>query len=541
MTDPIPADKPKRLTREEVALIEVGHTGIGRGTAWTMVLAFLFLIAVVPIADAYAQWRHDRLAGIRVLDIVRDPPRIDAFTFPVHRQAVAERNPLHDYEHSVEDASLARVSFQPHLQERLTGWLHTGNSKVVLGSGDWLFYRPGIDYLTYPGFLEGSQHQILRRLHPDPRPAILRFHQDCQAAGVRLVLLPIADKAQIHPEKLTGRNPGVAIENPDYQRWLDGLRAAGVEVVTTTDLIRELAAKGPAYLRQDTHWTPETMDAVAAAVARALALAPAAQPRVWKAKALEVSRIGDLVDTLKMPPGQTLYAPQGVRITQVSDAASGAPWASVREAEVLLLGDSFSNIYTASQMGWGSAAGFAPHLALHLGRDLDVIAINGSGASGTRRNLAQRPAPLAGKRVVLWQFSVRDLGVSDWEVIPVDKAGSDEPAVAQSALELDVELVAVSQVAQPGTTPYSEALTTLKAKVVGVHGGTLVDTQILLIVPCMAKFALLPAARLAVGDAIHVKVRPWSDVEAEQETVRRFDDTNEYDLPLWWIDGWTGH
>jgi alginate O-acetyltransferase complex protein AlgJ len=72
-------------------------------------------------------------------------------------------------------------------------------------------------------------------------------------------------------------------------------------------------------------------------------------------------------------------------------------------------------------MGWGTAAGLAPHLALALGRPVDVIAQNDSGAFATRQALARELASgadrLAGKRVVVWELASRELLVGDWKEI----------------------------------------------------------------------------------------------------------------------------
>ena len=68
--------------------------------------------------------------------------------------------------------------------------------------------------------------------------------------------------------------------------------------------------------------------------------------------------MGDLVDMLKLPSGQTAFPAQSVTVHPVTDPATGSPWQSREGADVLLLGDSFSNIYGAAEMGWGEAAGF---------------------------------------------------------------------------------------------------------------------------------------------------------------------------------------
>jgi alginate O-acetyltransferase complex protein AlgJ len=88
---------------------------------------------------------------------------------------------------------------------------------------------------------------------------------------------------------------------------------------------------------------------------------------------------------------------------------------------VLVLGDSFSNIYSLASMGWGDSAGFAEQLSYTLGRPVDRIVQNSDGAYATRlalrRMLATGEDRLAGTRVVIWQFAARELAMGDWRVI----------------------------------------------------------------------------------------------------------------------------
>jgi alginate O-acetyltransferase complex protein AlgJ len=131
------------------------------------------------------------------------------------------------------------------------------------------------------------------------------------------------------------------------------------------------------------------------------------------------------VDMLKLPEGQTRFLPQEVGIAEVVDA-SGEPFQSSEEAEVLLLGDSFSNIFSEEFMGWGSAAGLPAQLAMELQRPLDVIAQNDSGAFATRTALALDleggKARLAKKKLVIWEFASRELAVGNWKRIDWEKA-----------------------------------------------------------------------------------------------------------------------
>jgi alginate O-acetyltransferase complex protein AlgJ len=168
------------------------------------------------------------------------------------------------------------------------------------------------------------------------------------------------------------------------------------------------------------------MEAVAAELAafvRQNVALPAVAAPPWKPALTPVERVGDIVDMLKLAEGQTLFAPQAVAVRQVRDD-KGALWEPKASGDVLLLGDSFTNVFTLAPMGWGEAAGLAPHLAIALGRDVDVIAQNDSGAFATRKLLSEALAAgedrLAGKRVVIWELASRELAVGDWKPYAYD-------------------------------------------------------------------------------------------------------------------------
>jgi alginate O-acetyltransferase complex protein AlgJ len=118
------------------------------------------------------------------------------------------------------------------------------------------------------------------------------------------------------------------------------------------------------------------------------------------------------------PPWRlSLYAPEQVALRFVVDPA-GDPWRASRDADVLVLGDSFTNIYSLPSMGWGEAAGLVEQLSYILQRPLDRIVQNDDGAFATRailqREIAAGVDRLAGKRLVIWQFAARELAFGDW-------------------------------------------------------------------------------------------------------------------------------
>jgi alginate O-acetyltransferase complex protein AlgJ len=119
-----------------------------------------------------------------------------------------------------------------------------------------------------------------------------------------------------------------------------------------------------------------------------------------------------------------------VTIRQVLDE-SGERWAPTQGAPVLLLGDSFANIYSdrrsfaqvvdGEALEWGESAGLAEQLSHFLGRPVDRIVRNAGGAHTTRRDLAReilaRRPRLNKTRVVVYQFAVRELSLGDWQLL----------------------------------------------------------------------------------------------------------------------------
>jgi alginate O-acetyltransferase complex protein AlgJ len=334
------------------------------------------------------------------------------------------------FEAALEDQSAIGRALRPPTQRVLSGWLGAGNERVYVGRDGWLFYRPDVEYVTGRGFLDGdvrarrvaaaSEYEVPPQ--PDPRPAILRFKRDLEARGIALVIVPTPVKPAVHPERLARglTNDGRPLQNASYPALVDELRREGVLVFDPADAIaRARSAEAPAYLATDTHWRPETMQRVAEALAAFVqeqTALPALAPAGYAAERREARQTGDTAAMLDLPEGQSLYPPERVALRFIVDR-DGNPWRSSRDADVLLLGDSFTNIYSLATMGWGEAAGLGEQLSFAWQRPVDRIIQNDQGAHATRALLAREPDRLAGTRVVIWQFAARELAFGDWEVI----------------------------------------------------------------------------------------------------------------------------
>jgi len=404
------------------------ETRSSRGVTVGVTVCFLALIYAIPIGQAWLE----RIKG-------DDSPLLDVF----RHAPTAER--LRHFEDDVEQASYAKDFVQPRLQALLTRFGRVGNKRAVVGLGGWLYYAPGIAHLGGPGFLDEDAIRARERaaldsgeaaVHADPRPAIVDFHAALAKRGIRLILYPVPDKAMLQPLELHGRRnrgaPNMPVpRNMDWGRFVSDMRQAGVLVFDPGPAVLR-PGEVPRFLVQDTHWTPEWMEEVARQLAtfvtRAADLAPPKSPPLFSQAEGTAECLGDVAAMLRLPDNQTVFAPQRVTIHEVRDGA-GAPWEPDENGEVLLLGDSFTNVFSMESMGWGASAGLGAQLARALGRGVDVIAQNDSGAFATREALARALRAgedrLAGKKAVVWEFASRELSVGDWK--PVDWAVAPVP------------------------------------------------------------------------------------------------------------------
>jgi len=417
--------------------LELASTDVSPATARFFSLAFVAILCAVPIAQASVEIGRKEWPQVLELfqpfaDGVRQLVSGDPKGGWSSWRAALEPERLHSYEDTVESESIFASYFQPRAQQMLTGWFGAGNDRVVLGRDGWVFYLPGVDYVVGPSVADRATYErAAQKLvnqgaagtpQVDPRPAILDFARQCRAAGIHLVVVPVPDKAMMQPAQLYANAArGAAIPVPNnagYRQFVEALRAEGVDWFDPAP--PTVRAGEIRYLEQDTHWTPAYMDAVARDVAnhvRGTGVLPDREPLPLQLVPQEVSRHGDLVDMLSLTKEQALYQPRTVTIEQVIDARTGQPLTRDATADVLLLGDSFTNIYSAQAMGWGTGAGFAQHLAYHLQRPIDVIAFNGGAATQSRAELArsENAERLGHKKVIVYQFAIRALLTETWE------------------------------------------------------------------------------------------------------------------------------
>lgn len=551
--EPTP-ETSRRLSREEEAELALTRTAFTPGTAMLLIVLFLITIVSVPLIQLAANIH----AGHRL-------PTAEIFgTLPAAKQFRGLRS-LHDVwnllpraeklksaEKAMENDSVVSQWLLPPVQSILVGQLRAGNEQVYLGRDGWLFYRPDVDYLTEPGFLQSSrlkQRRHAARVQPNPVTAIVKFRDQLAARGIDLVLVPVPSKAALEGDKLSARvSPAAVLENRSLGEFRQRLSAAGVRVFdSTADLARRKKENpaAPLFLRTDTHWRPETMQFVAQRLADFLALpAPKMSGSTQPSSSKDITARGDVARMLKLPETQQIYPPETVTIEQIT--SGDGFWRPSREAEVLLLGDSFTNIFSLEALGWGEAAGFAEHLSVALGgRPLDCILRNSDGAFATREMLTNQLARgrdrLAGKKLVIWEFAARELAFGNWKMLDLE-VGQPAPArfyspPAGKEVVVTGMIEAVSSVPRPGTVPYADHIMSVQLAEMRIAGSTeRADLQAIVYLPSMQDNVWTRAARLRVGDKVTLRLRAWPDVAAQYEQTNRSElDDPELQLeePVW--------
>jgi alginate O-acetyltransferase complex protein AlgJ len=257
-----------------------------------------------------------------------------------------------------------------------------------------------------------------------------------------------------------------------------------------------------------------------------------------------VSGIGDIARMLRVPEEQHVFPPETVTIHEIT--AANLPWRASKDANILLLGDSFSNIFSLAALGWGESAGFAEHLSRALGVPLDCILRNSDAAFATReilsRELARGRDRLAGKKLVIWEFAARELSFGDWKMLEM-KLGQPVPAKffvpkAGEAVTASGTVEAISNVPRPGSVPYKDHVLALHLTELAIEGrdDTAADLEALVYAESMRDNVLTPTARLRPGDRVTLRLRLWTDVSDQYEKINRSeidDPAVQLEEPCW--------
>ena len=550
------SDSPyTKLNREEAAEIEVGNTSVTRSMSVALAAAFILTIVSVPVTQhiveiragfaksgtwvlpaAYEVFNHTRQAWTALVN----PANGDLMSRLNDANGVLMRG-FQSYEEALESDSVIARAALPHAQAFTAEFLGLGNEEVHLGRESWLFYQPDVAYLTGPGFLDASfqrsrarsgDSSATRAIQPDPLKAVVQFRDQLKSRGIHLVIMPIPVKPMIEPEFLSPsyRPPlPIPLQNPSYGAFLKSLEKVQIDYLDVSHTLAEdkrLTGRSQ-FLRTDTHWTPDAMQRAAALLAaklRVAGLAGTAAPFELGRSSQIIHGLGDIVTMLKLPANSRLYPREAVTIHPVL-RPDGKPWSADSRADVLVLGDSFFNIFSLEGMGWGASAGFVEQLSHALQRPIDAIIRNDSGAFATRELLGQELARgrdrLNGKRLVVWEFAVRELATGNWDFVtlkaPARTAKNFLALEAGERQAVRATVRSLGTLPRPGTTPYKDYLTAFH--LAGIEGDSAKEAIVYL--QTMKNQQLTPAARLRPGDSVSLLLTSWADAEPQYGGINR--------------------
>ncbi len=496
----------KKLSREDIAKIEIGQTTISKAQKWFFILFFLLFISIYPICQMFyiqpfGEWKQE----------------------PTLQKSIKA------YETSIEETSLLRKWLLTPAQQLLTEYFGVGNEKVIIGKDGWLFFSGDYEYLINTGFMlpEKQYKRSLSGVQPDPLKAILAFNAQLKERDIELILLPIPVKPMVYPDKLGGVD-GV-VQNPSWESFKNELEANDITVIDLLPKFAEMRENGiEPYLKTDTHWSSEGMAEAATIVAKAID--ESALNYTIPADSPTHTSIGDIALMLKLENIEDIFPQETVKLLSEN-------YLSDRSSDVLLLGDSFTNIYSVKAMNWGTQSGFAEHLAARLERPIDVIARNDAGAFATRQLLSQELRRgrdrLADKSVVVWEFAIRELANGDWKMLDMSlgEAQESELLEIEESRSVEATILAMSELPTPGGAPYKDHIISLHLG--DIDGG---NDQVLVYIDSMRDNQLTKITNYRPGDKLEITLEPWEDFESEYGSWNRsefYSDELILALPCW--------
>lgn len=263
-----------------------------------------------------------------------------------------------------------------------------GDAATHEGADGWRFLSSELRHLNQPRSPEKS----------DAAAAVVDFAKQLQEMGIRLLVVPVPPKAAVHAERLGCAVPNA---NPDAG-MLRYLQEQGVEVIDLWPLFHD--SSEALFCQRDSHWNGKGVERVAERLASALDAEPGEV--IFESKPVTLTIEGDLGGT-----------PENVEVREVT-----GPESVSREAPVLLFGDSHTLVFHEGGDMHSRGAGLPEHLALRLGKPVDLLGVRGSGATAARVGLARRartdPEWLKNKSAVIWVFAARDFTQADsWKPI----------------------------------------------------------------------------------------------------------------------------
>ncbi|MFK5921068.1 MAG: hypothetical protein QM496_02740 [Verrucomicrobiota bacterium] len=552
---------------------------VNKRTAWIFTVLFIAVIVLPPsLRNIHNRFCKTEKQWIPLVEFFHHPNPISVELLAnkkrgnpgIERKQPNLQDHLRSFESKLEKAEYA-IAIRRWMQGKLTAGLKEGNSKSVLGKGGRLYYQAAIDSLVGYGPLQAEPDSVMknpdRSIWTPPLQVIENFAAQLKQRDIELLLVPVPVKPMIYPEDIglgTWQKPAL---HKDQQALYDQLRKSDVEVLDLSQLFWSLKDDGDVFLKQDTHWTQSTMQKAAAEVAAKIRSKSwfAGVKRDLKTSQQKLTREheGDLVEMLKLFNPEKIFQPETQTLTVIKEAAGGKTLTNDSQSPIVLLGDSFVNIYDDARTGFGDpnwkskdeddsepliGAGFAQHLAAELQTTLNSYTSNGGGATQVRKDFAQRPDnEVRTKKLVVWVLASRDLLLSEtpgtlagirWRDVEFSKRISTTPSqpASQTAKPLVIEATLKERTAlqDPQSTPYKEAIYsaifTLDKK--AADKLEIEDNEVPAYLWGFRKRTVVASGRLEAGKKYRLTLVPWAS-KTKLQSVQKMDDL--FVLSDWWF------
>lgn len=500
---------------------------IGKKACRLFIGIFLFIIIIPPlyrnIFEISAKLQTDELNHDSSWT-----PVIELFN-KKKNQSLNEH--LKSFEKNLETALFAETPRKLTQSTLSLSPLKEGNRNVRIGKDGWLFLDDAIESLTgqgpFPFQKDGNS----------PVYAIKRFADQLDNFGARLILVSIPSKAMIYPEKINHNIKG-PISHPDAQRLVSELNSLpNLDVLDLTRSLFNLKKDTKVFLKQDTHWTPEAMEEAAKIIANHIKSMDINIDKVnLNPKQKEERKAyGDLVEKINIWDGA--FSQESVIAKPIKGNTRD------RNSEIILLGDSFTNIYSSNEgLGWGNNAGLPEHIASNVGTPIDVISINGGGATEVRKKLAQRRGcseDMKNKKVVIWAITCRDLFLSQeqcidrnisWENVSFDKRPLEKKPTNNKII-IRAKLIEKPKIPDPNQTTYKDLLYVADYEIIETISGQIPEEgkKIAVVNWAFKNRVLLPSANYEIGSVRNLQLMPFEEMK-DLQTLEQMYEGDNFDL-----------
>ncbi len=528
---------------------------ISRRHGWIAALCFFPIIAAMPllhhlIMAAQGKWSETpaaKLIGWR----------------PAQGELLAR---LHETEKST-DSALYSTFIRQITQAGLSWIASEGNRKAFIGDGGWLYYQPELTALRGWGPLKREPFSPMKDPSvaklPQAKNLVLEFARQLQDRGLPLLIVPLPVKPMIYPEHISAARFRSPLYHADQLALYEQLRAAGIDVLDLAPAMWDLKPYKQVFLQQDTHWTPDAMKALAEILAAHIkkkypqAIVPPKETPLVNAKVAERASFGDLVNLLDLRSPGWLFPQEAADLVSIEgmDPSPLSP--------IALLGDSFVNVFSDPTLGFepddhdpehpqSMRAGFGHHLSIYLNQPLDVIAVNGGGATDARARFARRfDDEVRAKKLIVWVIACRDLLLSPpaareagvkWEPVKFNPNTSDGKAAAAASdtsgkIIIEARLVERSKNQDPGSTPYEHAIHTARYEMVKPVSGKFTASDWIALQWTFKSKQLQPTATAVPGKTYRLTLVPESAMPAEAKGKNTSDNwEDDFTAERWWVE-----